>query len=183
MQNYRKMILEELETSLNGVKDAEIGTLAEEILKANRIFCDGLGRSRLVMGGFAMRLTQLGLKSTMVGEVTAPAFGKGALLLLCSASGSSDTLRYHAGKAKEYGGIVMLITAKPQSVLTEYASGVILIEAPDKDKKKEAGVSVQPMGSLFEQTAQLVCDATVLELMSRLNLSSETMRGYHANIE
>lgn len=183
MPDYRKTILEELGASLKNVKETEIAELAERILEAGKIFCDGLGRSRLVMQGFAMRLVQMGLKGVMVGEATAPAFENGDLLLICSASGSSETLRYHAGRAKECGGKVALITAKEQSPLTGYVSGEILIGAPDKDARKGEGASVQPMGTLFEQSAGLICDAVTLELMKRLELTSETMRKYHANIE
>ena len=75
MPDYRKTILEELGASLKNVKETEIAELAERILEAGKIFCDGLGRSRLVMQGFAMRLVQMGLKGVMVGEATAPAFG------------------------------------------------------------------------------------------------------------
>ena len=187
MADYREQILKELTDSLRRVKEEEIGEMVEKILGARRVFCDGLGRSRLVMQGFAMRLVQLGLSGAMVGEVTAPALGKEDLLILCSASGASETLLYHAEKAKSYGGEILLITAKEQSALSEYARTKVLIEAPDKDAGKRGkegnSASIQPMGSLFEQSAQLVCDAAVLVLMDRLGLTSEKMRAYHANIE
>ena len=56
----------------------------------------------------------------------------------------------------------------------------MLVKAQDKDAM---GTSIQPMGALFEQSAQLVCDMTVLELMDQLQLTSEEMRKHHANIE
>lgn len=183
MQDYRKRILEELTYSLEGIDCREIEVLAKEIREAGRIFCDGLGRSRLAMQGFAMRLAQMELDSVMVGEVTAPAFREGDLLVICSASGASETLKYHARKAREYGGRVMLVTGKAESALAEYAIGRVMIPAPDKDAEEASRGSIQPMGALFEQSAQLVCDMTVLELMDQMGLTSGEMRKHHANIE
>lgn len=129
-----------------------------------------------------MRLAQLGFQSCMVGEATAPAFGAGDLLLICTASGTSPALLYHAQSAKELGGTVLLITANLHSPLAGLAQEVILIPAPDKDGP-QASASVQPMGTLFEQTAQLVCDMLVLQLMRQTGTAAADMRKRHANIE
>lgn len=183
MKNYKEKILEELQSSLSDVKEEEICWLASEIRNAKQVFCDGLGRSGLVMKSFAMRLGQMGVHSVCVGEVTAPAFGKEDLLIIGSASGSSVVLKYHAQKAREAGGRVVLITGKEESALSESAIGRVLIKAPDKDEDNGKKSSIQPMGALFEQSAQLVCDMVVLELMDQMQITSEEMRKHHANIE
>ena len=183
MEKYRERIIKEIETSLRAIDLGQMQEMVQIILDAKRVFCDGLGRSGLAMRGFAMRLGQLGKSSALVGEATAPAFGAGDMLFICTASGSSPTLLYHAKKAKEYGGTVMLITGKSDSELAKLADGMIIVQAPDKDQKGAEKGSIQPMGSLFEQTSQLVCDIIALELMERLEMSSEEMRKYHANIE
>lgn len=180
MKDYKNAVLKELKESMECVKEEEIVWLAQEIASARQVFCDGLGRSGLVMKAFAMRLGQMGIRSVSVGEVTASAFGPGDLLVIGSASGSSAVLKYHAQKAKELGGRVALVTSKESSPLTEFAAGSVLVKAQDKDAM---GTSIQPMGALFEQSAQLVCDMTVLELMDQLQLTSEEMRKHHANIE
>lgn len=181
--SYRKQIISELANSLGAVEQGQINVLAAEFGKPNKIFCDGLGRSALVMQGFAMRLVQLGFSGSMVGEVTAPAVEKGDMLLICSASGASPVLLYHAQCVKERGGIVALITGNNHSLLAKLADYIVLIPAQDKDAAGGKERSIQPMGSLFEQTAQLLCDSMVLELMDRYGISSCDMRKRHANIE
>lgn len=183
MEKYREIIINEVETSINAIDLIQVENMVQEITKAKRVFCDGLGRSGLAMRGFAMRIGQMGKESALVGEATAPAFQAGDILVICSASGASPTLLYHAQKAKKLGGKVMLITGKTNSALSELADGMIIVYAPDKDQEGASKGSIQPMGSLFEQTSQLVCDLMAVKLMEKLKLTSEEMRKFHANIE
>lgn len=183
MRKYKNIILEEICKRLDGLDFRQLEMTVNEICQGNQIFCDGLGRSGLSMRGFAMRLEQIGLKGILVGEATAPAFGKNDVLLICTASGASPTLLYHAKNAKKYGGKVLLITGRNDSDLAQMANGIILIEAPDKEQCQAGISSIQPMGTLFEQTSQLVCDIMTLELMDRVSVTTDKMRNNHANIE
>ena len=103
MEIYRTCMLKEVQTAFETLHLDQLQKALEELEKAERVFCDGLGRSGLSMRGFAMRLGQMGRKSVLVGEATAPAFEKGDLLVLCTASGTSPVLLYHAQRAKGYG--------------------------------------------------------------------------------
>lgn len=183
MKDYRCDVLTELKSSLSEIDLAQTEQFVQEICSAKKIFCDGLGRSGLAMRGFAMRMEQMGLRSILVGEATAPAFEEGDLLIICSGSGASPTLLYHAKKAKAYGGKVLLITGRQESELAKLADKVLLIGAPDKDVAGQEKGSIQPMATLFEQTSNLICDIISLNLMDELKISSEEMRKYHANIE
>ena len=87
MSGYRTRILEEVREALEALDLEQVETALEEIINAEHVFCDGLGRSGLSMRGFAMRLGQMGKKGVLVGEATAPAFGSGDLLVICTASG------------------------------------------------------------------------------------------------
>ncbi|HJG67341.1 MAG TPA: 6-phospho-3-hexuloisomerase, partial [Staphylococcus ureilyticus] len=49
--------------------------------------------------------------------------------------------------------------------------------------KYDAEGSAQPLGSLFEQAAQVFLDSLVLDLMNELNVDEETMQSNHANLE
>lgn len=180
---YRTQILEELRTAFDALDLDQMRTAVQEIADAKCVFCDGLGRSGLAMRGFAMRLGQMGKKSALVGEATAPAFGAGDLLVVCTASGASPVLLYHAERARIYGGRILLITGNDHSPLAEMADARILVPAPNKDQEGMERASVQPMGSLFEQISQLICDLLAVDLMDRWDLTSEEMRKYHANIE
>lgn len=183
MAGYKNQILSELKNAFEALDDGQLRSAVQEIAGAGRVFCDGLGRSGLSMRGFAMRLGQMGRKSALVGEATAPAFSAGDLLLLCTASGTSPVLLYHAQRAKSYGGRVFLITGNAGSPLAKLADGLILVQAPDKDQEGQGRASIQPMGSLFEQVSQLICDLLAVKLMDLWGLTSEEMRKYHANIE
>lgn len=182
MSNLLNCVAEEIMNSLNTVDYTEIEGLAGAIEEAGTVFCDGLGRSRLAMSGFAMRLTQMGFQSALVGEVTAPALKEGDLLIIGTASGSSEAILYHAKKAISLGGKVWLITGNKESAAAKLAEGMVLITAPNKDSAGDKA-SIQPMGSLFEQVSQIVCDLTALELMERNQITEKQMRTTHANIE
>ncbi|MDF2815557.1 MAG: 6-phospho-3-hexuloisomerase, partial [Paenibacillus sp.] len=43
--------------------------------------------------------------------------------------------------------------------------------------------TIQPMGSLFEQTLLLFFDSAILRLMEKKGYDSTTMFGRHANLE
>lgn len=183
MENHISPVLTELASAVSALRQDQLDALRVEVTGAGRTFCEGLGRSALPMRGFAMRLMQLGLASSFTGEDTCPAFRKGDLLLLCSSSGASRTLFEHAQKAKELGGRVALLTGSPDSPLAALADAVAVIPAPNKDSAPGSLSSVQPMGALFEQSAQIACDILVLDLMESLRVSPEEMRKNHRNLE
>lgn len=176
-------ILNELARSLEAVDEDELETFASAILSANTVFVDGFGRSGLVAKGFAMRLEHMGLEVRVVGDVTTPAIGPGDLLLVCSASGASQTLVYHAKTAASAGAKLLVVTSVADSTLVKTSAAKILIKAPTRFKQKDEAPSGQPMGSLFEQSAGLVLDAVVLKLMRAGNVDSESMFKRHANLE
>lgn len=68
-------------------------------------------------------------------------------------------------RAKKQGAKVALTTAQNGSAIGARADDVLLISAPDK-MQKEVFQSVQPMGSLFEQSLLLVLDKVILLLMA-----------------
>lgn len=131
--DYRERIITEISTTILSVNPEELQSAVSRICNSRRLFCDGLGGSTLAMRGFAMRLMQLGFQSQMVGEPTATAFDKGDTLVMCTASGSSPVLLYHAQLAKNQGGNVILITGNMQNPLVELADEIIIIPASNKD--------------------------------------------------
>ena len=73
-----------------------------------------------------------------------------------------------------------LVTTKPDSKIGELAD--VTIELPAGTKHDAEG-SAQPLGSLFEQAAQLFLDAVVLDFMKDFNIDETTMQQNHANLE
>ena len=83
MSQY-KLILSEIEHTLNKVDEQKNIKFLDEILKANAIFVAAKGRSSFVANSFAMRLNQLGKRSYVVGETTTPSIQEDDLLLIVS---------------------------------------------------------------------------------------------------
>ncbi|MBW7459485.1 6-phospho-3-hexuloisomerase, partial [Paenibacillus sepulcri] len=87
------------------------------------------------------------------------------------------------GKAGGIGATVVLATISPASSNGKLADIVIPIPASPKERTGEGEVTVQPMGSLFEQSILLLFDALILRLMDHRKLDSSSMFGNHANLE
>ena len=156
----------------------------DEIKKHPRIFFIGVGREGMATKAFAMRLMHMGVASYVVGETCTPNIKEGGVLVVCSGSGETKSLVNHAAKAKEMGARVALITINPNSSIANMADVVIEISAPSPKSAKQGDIkSIQPMGSLFEQSEGIFMDIAVMMLMERRGKDSDTMFGRHANME
>lgn len=183
-QIYAKTVLNELEQTLTTIDIDSANKFVDLVCEADEVFCAGAGRSGFQVKGFAMRLMHMGVKSYVVGETSTPNIGKEGLLVVCSGSGETKSLVNHAEKAKEMGAKVALITINPDSSIGRIADVVIEISAPSPKSAKVGDIkSIQPMGSLFEQSEGIFMDISILMLMDRKGLDSDTMFGRHANME
>ncbi|MFP6700403.1 MAG: 6-phospho-3-hexuloisomerase [Planctomycetaceae bacterium] len=177
-------IAEEIGASVVRLDDQQAGLLVDLIDGAKTVFVSGAGRSRRSLEAFAIRLMHLGIATEVVGETTTGAIGAGDLLLVGSGSGSTGSLVTLAGRAVEAGGRVALVTIRGGSPIGELADVELHIPAPTpKLDGPSESESIQPMGSLFEQSLLVVLDAVVLELMQRRGESSESMFLRHTNLE
>lgn len=174
-------VLSELTRSTSSVKTEDAQLLVSKIVTAKRLFCDGKGRSALMMKGFAMRLSQMDLAVFDTQGVTVPAIERGDTLLIASGSGETENLLEHARKAKKIGAEIILLTAVQNSTLGQLSDICICFEANSKLHKETA--SVQPMGTLFEQSIMVFFDVVVLFLMKKLLLTEEDMYHLHNNLE
>lgn len=177
-------IITELSAVLRSVDSAAVDKAVGYITKAPKIFVAGAGRSGYMMRAFAMRLMHGGVSSFVVGDTETPGAFEGDLLILGSGSGETESLIVYARKAKKLGLNVIVVTGFPDSALGKLADTVIQISAPTpKSEKKSEIISVQPMGSLFEQALLLCMDAIVMEVMEAKGLNSDIMFRRHANLE
>ena len=179
--HIRNTVLKELSHSLTAIPAERISAIVEEIRKDRRVFCDAAGRSRLQVEGFAMRLIQMGFPAQIVGEPTTPAITGEDVLLVCSASGETPSLVEHARRARGLGVPVLLITASADSSLAALSSCRIVLKA--SSKQTETSASIQPMGSLFEQSLGILLDIMVLQLMEKYSITNEEMYRNHSNLE
>jgi len=80
--------------------------------------------------------------------------------------------------------MVALVTVTADSKIGLLADPVIHIPAISPKVDNDTGVlSIQPMGSLFEQSLLLFLDAVILLLMDTEGRDSGSMFSRHANLE
>lgn len=170
-------VLGELASVAANVDRGEMKRLVEVIASANRLFVTGMGRSGLMARALAMRLMHLKFQVFVVGETTTPSIGKGDLLLCCTRYGRSRSLKTYIDKAHEVGARAAVVTMQRRTPLARQADEVFLIPVA------EGGVSRQPLGTIFEQSLLLYCDALVLLAMRRLGISEAEMARQHTQLE
>jgi 6-phospho-3-hexuloisomerase len=177
-------VLEELRGTLSQAEEGRIAALLDRITAARRLFLAGSGRSGFMMRAFAVRLVHLGFCTYVAGESVTPNLEAADLLILGSGSGETAGLRAMAEKARRLRAPIALITASPQSAIGRAADVVVTLPAPTpKARAAQTACSVQPMGSLFEQSLLLFLDLVVLLLMERRGIGAEAMFARHANLE
>jgi len=166
----------------SGESVAQAGALIEV---APRIFVAGAGRSGLCMRAMGMRLMHLGKTVYVVSETTTPSIAAEDLLILGSGSGQTASLLVIAEQARRQGAKTLLFTADATSPLADLADHRVVIPTPPlKNVKGGRGLmSVQPLGTLFEQSLLILCDSLILGLMQRIGAGAAQMLERHANLE
>ena len=171
---------------IRGVFDAssaaEVDKLCNELLKAQRVACYGVGREGLMMRALCMRLMHLGLDAHMVGDVTTPAFGAGDLLVVSAGPGHFSTVKALQDVAHEAGARTVAVTAQPSGEVPVAADAVVHIRAQTM-ADDEGGQSVLPMGSLYEAAMLVFFDIVSIVLRERTGQTMEGMRSRHTNLE
>ena len=182
--DHIRQVRAELDRTLGAIATDDVDRLVELIANARRVFVAGAGRSGLAMKAFAMRLMHLGLGAYVVGETVTPAMTADDLLLIGSGSGATASLVAMAEKARTLHARLALVTIVADSRIGRLAEVVVAIPAPSPKARAQHGrTSVQPMGSLFEQSLLIFLDVVVLRLMERHNTDSAAMFERHANLE
>ena len=174
--------LDEIRTVLESDAGAEVDRLCDELLKAKRIACYGVGREGLMMRALCMRLMHLGLDAHMVGDMTTPALGAGDLLVVSAGPGSFSTVMALLKVAHSAGARTVAVTAQPKGDVPSAADTVIHLRAQTMADDK-GGRSVLPMGSLYEAAMLVFFDIVSIVLRERTGQTMEGMRSRHTNLE
>lgn len=181
-KGYTDEILAELKRTLVLINDEDAEKVVEGILRAKKIFVAGGGRSGFMAKAFVMRMMHVGLDAYVVGETVTPNLEPSDIFIVGSGSGETGSLAAMTKKAKSIGATVVAVTINPDSTIGKLAD--IQIEIPAQAKAEgTSGKSIQPMGSLFEQSLLLFYDAIILRFMNKKGLNSDKMYGRHANLE
>ncbi|MBU0905193.1 MAG: 6-phospho-3-hexuloisomerase [Firmicutes bacterium] len=181
-KGYTDEILAELKRTLELINGEDAEKVVEGILRAKKIFVAGGGRSGFMAKAFVMRMMHVGLDAYVVGETVTPNLEPSDIFIVGSGSGETGSLAAMTKKAKSIGATVVAVTINPDSTIGKLAD--IQIEIPAQAKAEgTSGKSIQPMGSLFEQSLLLFYDAVILRFMNKKGLNSDKMYGRHANLE
>jgi 6-phospho-3-hexuloisomerase len=177
-------IIQELKQTLSGIENEQAERLINAILESKKVFVAGAGRSGFMIKAFAMRLMHIGFETYVVGETITPKLTAEDVFIIASGSGATSSLVVMAQKAKAIGARIGLVTIDHQSPIAELADIFLIIPAPSPKIERDTGFrSVQPMGSLFEQSLLLTLDAMILMLMEKRGKTSNIMFTRHANLE
>lgn len=127
MKNYTKDILNQLMGYTKEIDINELSRVVRIIDNSNHIFLSGAGRSGLAVKGFANRLMHLGYNVSVVGEISSPHSKEGDLLIICSSSGETESLKDIAKKAKEADVKLLLVTTNRQSTIGKLADEILVL--------------------------------------------------------
>ena len=183
MSSLYRQALDELGRVFDGISDAEVDKAVDMIAKAGKVVVFGGGREGLQIRGFAMRLFHMGRQSSVVGDMTTPAIGLGDLCVVTVGPGEISTALALIGVPKKAGAGILFFTEQPQGRAPRLADHVVVVPAQTMADDRGAGISVLPMGSLYEGAIYLLFEIMILKLRYKLGISSETMRSNHTNLE
>jgi len=180
-----EQILAEVAACVRQVSVQDLARAVDLMDSFPRIFVAGAGRSGLCMRALGMRLMHLEKTVYVVGETTTPSIVAQDLLILGSGSGRTTSLLAIAGQARRQGAKILLFTTDASSPLAELADYRVVIPAPSlKTTEGISGlISMQPLGTLFEQSMLILCDSLIVGLMQRTGINATQMFERHANLE
>jgi 6-phospho-3-hexuloisomerase len=174
---------DELAGALAGVSPAEIDRMADDILKARRIVCAGMGREGLMVRALCMRLMHLGFDAHVAGAVTTPPVGPGDLLIVSVGPGKLAVMEALMLRAQLEDARILVVTAQPDGPAPRMAHTVVHLPAQTMADDTGEAASMLPMGTLYEWLALAFFDLLALRLRERTGQSFEQIRARHTNLE
>ena len=170
-------ITSQINKLLAPVAPRDIQNIVSLLMKANRIFIYGTGRSGLLGRAFAIRLVHLGFQAFVIGETITAPVQKDDCIVLISGSGITIPVVMTAEIAANLEAKLILLTANKKSPI-DSLSNVTIILSPTNKKAHLA-----PLGTLFEASSWVFLDGIIAELMKKKEENEETMRKRHATLE
>ncbi|MCK4284425.1 MAG: SIS domain-containing protein [Candidatus Brocadiae bacterium] len=179
-----KTRLDGIRLLLDDMDEAGARQLVQMVLRANRIFVTGKGRSGFVAQCFATRLMQMGFEVHVPGESTCPRIKRGDLMIAISCSGRTSSTVQFARISRESGARVAAVTAVSGSPLTSVAEHVVVVPVTEKEVKKRYRYVLGPYNNtLFEEALLLYFDAMVYLVLDREGISKKALTDRHTNLE
>ncbi len=178
-----KQALSEIGVVFDEVKTDTPRKMCDEIMRAKRIACYGVGREGLMMKALCMRLMHLGFDAHVVGDMTTPHLGTNDLLIVSAGPGEFSTVLALMGVARRDGARTMVVTAQPAGKAPSQADVVIHLPAQTMANDLGGAASVLPMGSLYEAVQLIFFDLVTIMLRDLTGQKPEQIRARHTNLE
>lgn len=196
MEYVKKTVLEitsHIREVVEELNEKDMECMIDMLIRSQRVFVHGVGRSGMVAKAFAMRLSHLKFQVFVVGETITPAVKNGDLFIAISGSGETGSVLNTTKSAKREGANILTITSNRGSSIAKISDMVLRVKGRTKeDFKRKDYVSYQirglheplsPLGTLFEDTCQILLDGVIVELMRKLRKTEEDLARTHSNIE
>jgi 6-phospho-3-hexuloisomerase len=175
---------DEIRSAVAAIDPATMQAMVEELARAARVVCYGVGREGLMMRALAMRLYHMGLDAHVVGDMSCPPVGPGDLLIASAGPGGFSSVNGLIGVARAAGARIACVTAEPEGTAPLASDLVFHIPAQTMaNDQGTAATSVLPMGSLFEGAQYLAFELLILGLRDHLGVAPDAMRKRHTNLE
>jgi 3-hexulose-6-phosphate synthase/6-phospho-3-hexuloisomerase len=191
IKNSQK-ITKNINEIISKVSNKETKEAVKNIIRAQRVFIFGAGRSGLVAKAFAMRLVHLGKEVYFVGDTITPAISEYDVLVVVSGSGETSSVLHVVQAAQSKKTKIVTITSNKKSSIGKISSVTIELKTKLEESKTdnylirqlvEKRKKVMPMGTLFELSTMIYFDSIIPVLMDDLGVSEKYMKGKHTNLE
>jgi 6-phospho-3-hexuloisomerase len=183
LREHGGKVAAEIAEAISRVDEAAFDAAADLIEQATQIFVIGVGREGLTSRAFAMRLMHLGYDVHCGWDDTTPAVHADDLLVMVNGSGRIGHLDYVFGRISEIGAKSIVVTGVPSAPTPQAATVALQVPATVYLGEGDLVESVQPMGSLFEQSVLVTFDLLILELIKRRGLTYPQLAARHRNFE
>jgi 6-phospho-3-hexuloisomerase len=175
--------LAELGAVFERIDDDAVDEAVRMIARARNVIVFGGGRERLQIMGFAMRLFHLGRRVAVVGDMTTPAIAGGDLFVVTVGPGEISTALALLDIARRAGATILVLTAQPGGRAAAFADFVLTVPAQTMADDRGPGVSILPMGSVYEGALFVLFEVMILKLRDIVQVDPDTMRANHTNLE
>ena len=194
LKNLKQQILDELNESLSSIEADSFDRLTAAVLRTagrgGKVYGAAAGRMLFVMQGLVMRLNQMGIRANCVSDTYVEPISADDLVIALTSSGTTHTVVDFGLRAKEKTGAEMwMIGCNPDSPLAAEADGMVLFRPSGSTRMLSQHdqlppiTSAQPMNCLNEQTALLLFDALIMNLMNERGITGSDMNARHFNLE
>jgi len=191
IDTHFKPWLDELNEELKG-QEKEVKDIIEILLKSDRVYTVGLGRSRLGIMTTGMRFMHAGYQVEEVGHPYAPAMGTDEhykdVLIIESGSGETNYAVTTAKIAKNNKVPIIAITSNPESRIAKISDKKIVtkgkrIYPTDSKIPSEEKEPINFMQTKSEDKASRIGELLINYTAKMRGLTENDMQKRHANTE